>query len=488
MNMVQDGLTETLFVELTLFSILLLLFLLYNNVVLYKISIKDKLSIVLEMTIVMSIFEAIWHYVDGNLKFQEMNYVCAGGYAVSLMFAVSMFALFSLECFELKLSSKKLYALFFAVPPILTALLCVTTPWTGLVFTIDEKGLIQYMDLFEYFIVPMYFLYMGVSIALAIYGVIKHRKKQKDKVIYARNLLIFAVVTVGVQILQDYILRIDADYLMTSFSWAVGFVFFSTYVNTERYVKSRERISAVESDLAVAANIQLGALPTVVHALSNHPELNIFASMTTAKEVGGDFYDFFEIDKTHICFVIADVSGKGVPAALFMMVVKTMIRDHASMKLSTAEIFNDVNRLLCENNTEEMFATAWIGILDTETRIMKCTNAGHNAVCFAKKGGKFEYLKQRHGVFLAGFDTTQYKESEIQFESGDCLFLYTDGLTEAHNADSKLYGEKRLLDKLNSIGTRGGESFLRQITEDVNEFSEGTDPFDDLTMMVIRID
>ena len=121
-----------------------------------------------------------------------------------------------------------------------------------------------------------------------------------------------------------------------------------------------------------------------------------------------------------------------------------------------------------------MFATAWIGILDTETRIMKCTNAGHNAVCFAKKGGKFEYLKQRHGVFLAGFDTTQYKESEIQFESGDCLFLYTDGLTEAHNADSKLYGD--------------GESFLRQITEDVNEFSDGTDPFDDLTMMVIRID
>jgi serine phosphatase RsbU (regulator of sigma subunit) len=343
------------------------------------------------------------------------------------------------------------------------------------------------MELFEYFIVPMYFLYMGVSIALAIYGVIKHRKKQKDKVIYARNLLIFAVVAVGVQILQDYILRIDADYLMTSFSWAVGFVFFSTYVNTERFVKSRERISAVESDLAVAANIQLGALPAVENALSSHPDISVFASMTTAKEVGGDFYDFFEVDDSHVCFVIADVSGKGVPAALFMMVVKTMIRDHAFMKLSTAEIFNDVNRLLCENNTEEMFATAWIGILDTKTRIMKCTNAGHNAVCFAKKEGKFEFLRQRHGVFLAGFDFTQYKEDEIQFESGDCLFLYTDGLTEAHNVSAELYGEKRLLEILNSAETRGGEEFLRQIADDVNAFAADTEPFDDLTMMVVKM-
>ena len=276
--------------------------------------------------------------------------------------------------------------------------------------------------------------------------------------------------------------------MITSLSWAIGFVFFTTYVNTDRFVKSRERISAVESDLAVATNIQLGALPAVENALPNHPDINVFASMSTAKEVGGDFYDFFEIDDSHICFVIADVSGKGVPAALFMMVVKTMIRDHASMKLSTAEILNDVNRLLCENNTEEMFATAWIGILDTKTRIMKCTNAGHNAVCFAKKDGNFEFLRQRHGVFLAGFDFTQYKEAEIQFESGDCLFLYTDGLTEAHNPSAELYGEKRLLDKLNSIEMRGGESFLKQIADDVKAFSEGTPPFDDLTMMVIKVD
>ena len=468
--MIQYGITETIFAELSLFSILLLLFLLYNNIALYKISIKDKLSIVLVTTIVLSIFEWIWHYVDGNANFRVLSYICADVYSVCLMIAVSMFTLFSLERFELNFNPKKLNALFLVTPTILSLLLCLTTPWTGLVYSVDEGGSIQYKELFDFFLVPVYFLYMLFSILLAIYYVIMHRKKKKEKVVYARNLLIFAVLTVCVQAFQTYIFRNDGNYLITSLSWAIGFVFFTTYVNTDRFVKGREKIAAVESDLAVATNIQLGALPAVKNALPTHPEVCVSASMTTAKEVGGDFYDFFEIDDSHICFVIADVSGKGVPAALFMMVVKTMIRDHAYMKLSTAEIFT------------------WIGILDTKTKIMKCTNAGHNAVCFAKKDGKFEFLRQRHGVFLAGFDTTQYKEAEIQLESGDCLFLYTDGLTEAHNASSELYGEKRLLDKLNSIKTRGGEGFLKQIADDVNAFAKGTDPFDDLTMMVLKVD
>ena len=486
--MIADNVTETLFIEISLFSVLLLVFMLYNNIVLYKISLKDKLSVVLLSSIVLAVFDGIWHFVDGNVELRLLNYACGYVFAISFVFATSMFAWFSLERFELTLSSKKMYALLFVAPTILTVFLCLSTPWTALIYSLDESCSIQYMDLFEYFLAPVCFLYMGSSIFLAIYYVIMHREKKKEKVAYARNLLIFAVIGVGVQLLQGYILEIDENYVVTSLSWAIGFVFFTTNVNTDRFVKSREKMAAVESDLQLAANIQSGALPTVVHAFSKHPELNVFASMTTAKEVGGDFYDFFEIDDSHICFVIADVSGKGVPAALFMMVVKTMIRDHASMKLSTAEIFNDVNRLLCENNAEEMFATAWIGILDTNTRIMKCTNAGHNAVCFAKKDGSFEFLRQRHGVFLAGFDSTQYKEADIQFESGDCLFLYTDGLTEAHNVSAELYGEERLLKKLNSIKIRGGEKFLREISDDVNVFSEGTDPFDDLTMMVIRVD
>ena len=378
--------------------------------------------------------------------------------------------------------------LIFAVPCVLEVIFCLSTPWTEWMFAIDKADRIQYMAGIEYFLTPVCCIYLAFSLFPTLYFLITRRKKNREQNYYARNLLIFALLALGIDSVAEYVLEVDYDYLMPYFSWALGLVYFTTMVNTKRFVKNREKITAVESDLAIATKIQLGALPAVKNALPTHSDVSVFASMNAAKEVGGDFYDFFEIDDTHVCFVIADVSGKGVPAALFMMVVKTMIRDHASMKRSTAEIFNNVNRLLCENNAEEMFATAWIGILDTETKKMKCTNAGHNAVCFAKKSGSFEFLKQRHGTFLAGFDFTQYKEAEIQFESGDCLFLYTDGLTEAHNASAELYGEKRLLDKLNSIETRGDKRFLKQIVDDVNVFSEGTDPFDDLTMMVVKVD
>ena len=483
-----ESIAETLFVETSLFSSLLLLFLLIDSIVVYKMSFKDKISLILISTIALSIFDGIWHFVDGNPSQIFLNYLCAYVYAFCLVFGTSMLCLFSLERFRLENRFQKWKVLLFAVPNVLTALACVTNPWTKFIYSIDEKGDIQYLTGFDYFVVPLCLIYCFAAILLALYHVIANRKKNRPKAFYARNLLIFALLSVGVECVQAYVLEVDENYLVTSLSWAIGLLFFTTRVNTDRFVRNREKMAAVESDLQLAANIQLGALPTVVHALPRHSDISVYATMQAAKEVGGDFYDFFEIDESHIGFVIADVSGKGVPAALFMMTVKTMIRDHATMKSSTAQIFTDVNKLLCENNPEEMFATAWIGILDTKTRVMKCTNAGHNAPVFAKKNGEFEFLNQRHGVFLAGFDFTQYKESEIHFESGDCLFIYTDGLTEAHNVSSELYGDERLLHKLNSIEIRGGEPFLTAIKKDVSAFAEDTEQFDDITMMVIKID
>ena len=486
--MFSENLPDVLFVEISLSTILLLAIMLYNNIVLYKVGLKDKLSIILALAIFLPISDLIWHFVDGSASCRILNYACGYVYVCDYMLLIMMFALFSLERYGLTFKSKKWNMLIFAVPCVLEVIFCLSTPWTEWMFAIDKADRIQYMAGIEYFLTPVCCIYLAFSLFPTLYFLITRRKKNREQNYYARNLLIFALLALGIDSVAEYVLEVDYDYLMPYFSWALGLVYFTTMVNTKRFVKNREKITAVESDLAIATKIQLGALPAVKNALPTHSDVSVFASMNAAKEVGGDFYDFFEIDDTHVCFVIADVSGKGVPAALFMMVVKTMIRDHASMKRSTAEIFNNVNRLLCENNAEEMFATAWIGILDTETKKMKCTNAGHNAVCFAKKSGSFEFLKQRHGTFLAGFDFTQYKEAEIQFESGDCLFLYTDGLTEAHNASAELYGEKRLLDKLNSIETRGDKRFLKQIVDDVNVFSEGTDPFDDLTMMVVKVD
>jgi len=485
--MTYEEIADTLFVEISVFTTLLTAFMLYNNIVLYKMSFKDKLSIMLVSATVLSAFDGIWHFVDGNPTYKILNYACAYIFAIAMMLGSSMFTRFSLNQFEIKMSSKKLHYVLFIAPTVLTVILCLTTPWTGLVYSIDEHGEIQYGIIFDYCLVPIAFMYASSPLLQSIYYLIRRRKSNAEKKFYAQCILITSLLIAGIEFIQLFVLELDENYLETSLSTAIALTFFTTNVNTNRFVKNREKIVAVETDLNLAANIQTGSLPSAEGALVNHPDVNIYATMDTAKEVGGDFYDFFEIDGTHIAFVIADISGKGVPAALFSMTVKTMIKDHASMKLSTAQIFTDVNRILCESNPEEMFATAWIGILDTKTRIMKFTNAGHNAPCFARKAENFEFLKNKHGLFLAGMDDTQYKESEIQLQDGDSLLIYTDGLTEAHNGSGELYGEERLLKKLNSADVRGGKAFLTQIKEDLQAFVGDAEQFDDITMLSISL-
>ena len=246
----------------------------------------------------------------------------------------------------------------------------------------------------------------------------------------------------------------------------------------------RER---VENEMKMATRIQTDALPPVAPEFENHPELNLRASMHTAKEVGGDFYDYFPIDENRVCFLIADVSGKGTPAALFMMTAKTMIKDYALTKGSTSEIFTTVNARLCENNEAGMFATAWIGILDTRTMTLQYTNAGHNFPLIQRKGQPCEEIKKVHGLILAGMDFTKYKQSEIQLAPGDRLLLYTDGVTEAHDQENTLYGTERLMEVLENTREDQGQRVLERIFEDVNRFAAGRPQFDDITMVVVTI-
>ena len=246
--------------------------------------------------------------------------------------------------------------------------------------------------------------------------------------------------------------------------------------------KEEERIGR---ELNTAASIQAGALPSIFPAFPDRKEFDIYASMTPAKEVGGDFYDFFMVDDNHLGMVIADVSDKGVPAALFMMSAKMIIASHAKMGKSPAEVMTAANEALCVNNKEEMFVTVWLGILELSSGILTCSNAGHE--CPAVRGGDgiFRIFRDKHGMILGGYEESKYKEYELTLAPGDAVFVYTDGVPEANNAEGEFYGLKRMEAALNQAAKESPQGILAAVKADVEKFVNGATQFDDLTMLCI---
>ncbi len=252
----------------------------------------------------------------------------------------------------------------------------------------------------------------------------------------------------------------------------------STVTTLKRYIA--EAAARIDKELEFAQQIQYSSLPVV---FPDRCEFKLYAKMVTAKEVGGDFYDFYMLNDHTVAFLIADVSGKGIPAAMFMMKAKTIIKDLAESGLEPDEIFTKANEKLCENNDAGMFVTAWLGILDLSTGLLKFANAGHNPPLISKLEGEFEYLKARSGLILAGMEGIKYRKTELQLDPGDRLYLYTDGVTEATDRDDKLYGEQRLLNFVNTIGEATPEELCRRVEEDVDRFVGDAPQFDDITML-----
>ncbi len=258
----------------------------------------------------------------------------------------------------------------------------------------------------------------------------------------------------------------------------------------DRYVKEVRTVTAekerISAELSVAASIQASQLPRVFPPFPDRTELDIYASMDPAKEVGGDFYDYFFIDDDHITLVIADVSGKGVPAALFMMSSRMLINNYSLYNGTPAEILEAVNNRICENNMDNMFVTVWLGILELSTGKLTCCNAGHEDPVIKRADGKFEILKDKHGLFVGVMPGIKYKEYEIQLEKDDIVFVYTDGVPEATNSELKLFGAERMVEALNSAPDGILSELLQTVKSRVNEFVGEAPQFDNLTMLAIK--
>ena len=257
-----------------------------------------------------------------------------------------------------------------------------------------------------------------------------------------------------------------------------------------RYTENLTVITAekerVNTELSVATRIQANMLPSIFPAFPNRKEFDIFATMNPAKEVGGDFYDFFMVDERHLAIVMADVSGKGVPAALFMVIGKTLIKDHTWPGKDLGSVFDEVNELLCESNSEGLFITAFEGVLDLVSGEFRFVNAGHEIPYICKKNGKFEPYKIRAGFVLAGMEGMRYKCGEMQLEAGDKVFQYTDGITEAANVRMELYGMDRLTAVLGENSDLPPGELLPAVKRDIDNFVGEAPQFDDITMLCLE--
>ena len=251
--------------------------------------------------------------------------------------------------------------------------------------------------------------------------------------------------------------------------------------NLTRITAERER---AETELRTAAGIQMSVLPEISESISERPEFELAASMSPAKEVGGDFYDFFLIDGDHLALVIADVSDKGVPAALFMMSSKILLNYRTRQGGSPAEILSDVNKEICRNNPSDMFVTVWLGILELSTGKLTCCNAGHEYP-FLRQNGRFALYKDKHALMVGVREGVHYRDCEIQLSPGDAIFVYTDGVPEAKNAENGFFGLERTEQALNNAEKESAEGILDAIRQVTDAFRGEAQQFDDLTMLCV---
>ncbi|MBR0413668.1 MAG: serine/threonine-protein phosphatase [Clostridia bacterium] len=324
-----------------------------------------------------------------------------------------------------------------------------------------------------------------VMMCIDIFILIRYRKNFKKRV--AISLWVYLLAPLFAMLLQAFVA--DVQFIIIATIGGAAFMYTTIMQDqVEQYEQQKAESNRLETELGMASSIQADMLPNIFPAFPDRPEFDVYASMTPAKEVGGDFYDFFLIDETHLGIVMADVSGKGVPAALFMMVSKILVQNYAMITKSPAAALEAVNNQICLNNREEMFVTVWLGILDLQSGKLTSASAGHEYPAVYQPDGDFELVRDKHGLVIGAMEGIRYRDTEITLQPDAKLFLYTDGVPEATDVKNKQYGTDRMIQALREAQQKTPQEILTQVTESVKDFTRGADQFDDITMLCVHYD
>ena len=482
--------SNVLCTELQISALALLLIQLFNHIVLYKRKITNLLSRMLIASILACGAEIMWHVYNNTHSVEIPEVIGASTVPVFSLLAIIELHRYFMDRLGMDVFSKNRFRalICYYLPFLFAAAVSFISIAAHIVFTISPDGDFDITIWYVIIYGTLFVLYLFSAFGVAFYRYIRSKWQDTTARQISSFLLFFFLILIAMFLVQAfYFWRFDRSFTTPVMAWAVGLTYLTMSVNTVSLVNSEAKVIAMESDLRTASKIQMQSIPSPDPSLTEMPGVSLRAFIKPAREVGGDFYDYFMLDENRLCFLIADVSGKGVPAALFMMRTRDAIRNFSKRYEEVSAVFNAVNQELCENNPENMFATAWIGILDKRTNQLHYTNAGHDFPFLVRNAGGCRVLRNTHGMFLGGEEESKYRSSGLQLQEGDSLLLYTDGLIEAQDKRQQQYGMERARAAFLKNSNEPGEVILERMIQDVNDFAGGEAQYDDITMMILKI-
>lgn len=417
----------------------------------------------------VSCLDSVQMVVDGVPELAMLNKVVSIFVFANEIIFVFFFWLF--VTYAMKSEGKIVYSLTLvaSIGLLVFTLLPFVNFFYPIYFTINDAG-VYARNGATWWICRVYIIVIALFVLVAAF---LSKERLRNKII----IIVFMFLPFVAMGIGGY--RYGISLLYTSMMVSLVMIYSFLFSDNEKNLYSTNK------ELGLATNIQRHMLPSIFPAFPGRKEFDVYALMNPAKEVGGDFYDFFLIDDTHLGLVMADVSDKGVPAALFMMASKIMVQNYALMGYSPKEVITRVNKQICSNNQDEMFVTVWLGVLDLETGILTATNAGHERPIIKKPDGNFEIINDKHGFVVGWLGESVYSEYQIKLEKGTKLFVYTDGVPEARDNNGQ-YGMERTLASLNEYKDLTPEGICKDLLSDLNKFIGNNNQFDDITMLCLE--